>query len=347
MDESGARVKLLIGTPLEAEHVARIRAVDPRLDVVYRPDLLGTPRYPADHHPPSGRDAAREAEFRALLAQAEILFDFDQATAPHLPDLAPRLRWIQTTSAGVGQAVARYGLDRTAVIVTTSSGIHAGPLAEFVALAMLMFTKRAFYLLEAKERREFRRFATGELAGRTLALIGPGNVGRRVARLARAFGLTVTALGRHRRAPEELGVDRVYARADLLAMLAEADFVVLAAPHTPETEGLIGAAELAVMKPTAVLINVARGALVDEDALADALGAGRLAGAALDVFRQEPLPPESPLWTLPNVLLNPHSASTAESENGKITDLFCANLRYYLAGHPEQMRNILDKSRLY
>ena len=101
------------------------------------------------------------------------------------------------------------------------------------------------------------------------------------------------------------------------------------------------------MKPTAILINVARGELVDEEALVAALAEGRLAGAALDVFRREPLPPDSPLWALPNVLLNPHSASTADSENAKLTALFCENLRHYLDGHPERMRNILDKGRLY
>ncbi len=347
MGSAGAHVQLLIGTPLEPELVAQIRALDPRLDVTFRPDLLGTPRYRADHHPPAGRDAAQEAEFRALLAEAEVLFDFDLATAPHLAELAPRLRWIQTSSAGVGQAVRRYGLDRTDVLVTTASGIHAGPLAEFVLMAALMFTKRAFYLIEAKERREFARFCSGELRGRTLAIVGPGKIGREIARLARAFGMTVSALGRGRHTPEELGVDRVYARGQLRALLAEADFVVLSAPHTPETENLLGAAELAAMKPTAILINVARGELVDEEALVAALAEGRLAGAALDVFRREPLPPDSPLWALPNVLLNPHSASTADSENAKLTALFCENLRHYLDGHPERMRNILDKGRLY
>lgn len=341
------RVKVLIGSPLEPEFVERIRAVDPRLDVTFRPDLLGVPRYTAEHHPPANRDAAREAEFRALLAETEVLFDFDNDTAPELTTLAPRLRWVQATSAGVGQAARRYGLDQTDVIVTTTSGVHAGPLAEFVMMAALMFTKRALYLVEAKERREWTRFCSAELPGRTLAIVGPGNIGRQVARLARAFGLRTTALARSRHTPEELGVDRVYARADLRVLLAEADFVVLATPHTPETEDLIGAAEIAAMKPTAVLINIARGEVVNEEALAAALREGRLAGAALDVFRREPLPPDSPFWSLPNVIINPHSASTADSENGKIVDIFRENLRHYLDGHPERMRNILDKRLLY
>lgn len=341
------RVKVLIGSPLDEALVARVRATDPRLEVTHRPDLLGTPRYVADHHPPDGRDAAAEAEFRALLAETEVLFDFDTKTAPLLATIAPRLRWIQATSAGVGQAVRRFGLDQTDVIVTTASGVHAGPLAEFVIMAMLMFTKRYPYLVELQARREFERLCTAELPGSTLAIVGPGRVGQEIARLARPFGVRTTALGRTNRSAEELGVDQVYTRDGLHAMLAEADFVTLIVPHTAETEDLIGAAEIAAMKPGAVLINIARGQVLDEDALLAALRSGHLAGAALDVFREEPLPPDSPFWAMPNVIVSPHSASTAYSEDGKITDIFCENLRHYLDGQPERMRNVLDKALLY
>lgn len=341
------RVKLLIGSPLDAALVGRIRAVDPRLDVTFRPDLLGTPRYYADHHPPANRDAAREAEFRALLAEAEILFDFDTATAPELATIAPKLRWVQSTSAGVGQAIVRYGLDRADIIVTTASGIHAVPLAEFVLMTMLLFTKRYGLLAERKAARRFERFATGQLPGKTLAIVGPGKIGREIARLARPFGVRITALGRTTRAPAELGVDRVYTRPELHTMLGEADFVVLIAPHTPETENMIDAAAIAAMKPGAILINIARGQLLDEGALLAALRSGHLAGAALDVFREEPLPPTSPFWDEPNVIINAHSASTSDGEDDRIVDLFRDNLRHYLAGQPERMRNILDKALLY
>jgi phosphoglycerate dehydrogenase-like enzyme len=340
-------VNLLIATPLEGEFIARIRAVDPRLHVVHRPDLLGTPGYIADHHPPANRTPAQEAEFRDLIAQAEIIFDFDTDAAPHYATLAPNLRWVQTTSAGVGQLVKRYGLDQTDVIITTSSGVHAGPLAEFVLMAVLMFTKRAFYLIEEKQNHSFNRFCADELAGQTMAIVGPGRVGSNVARLARAFGMRTTALPRRDRSPEEIGVDKVYRRDELHAMLAEADVVVLIMPHTPETENMIDAAAIAQLKPTALLVNIARGQVIDEDALIEALRHNRIAGAALDVFRQEPLPPDSPLWGLPNVIINPHSASTAATENAKITDLFCENLRHYLDGNLDQMRSTLDKVQLY
>ena len=341
------RVKLLIGSPLEAALVEQIRAVDPRLDVTFRPDLLGTPRYYADHHPPTGRDDAQEAEFRALLAETEILSDFDTATAGTLATAAPQLRWVQSTSAGVGQAIIRYGLDKTDIIVTTSSGIHAVPLAEFVLMVMLHFTKNYPLLAARKAERRFERFATGQLPGKTLAIVGPGKIGREIARLARPFGVRTVALGRTRRAPGELGVDRVYTRPELHTMLGEADFLVLIAPHTPDTEDMIDAAAIAALKPGAVLVNIARGQLLDEDALLAALRSGHIAGAALDVFRDEPLPPTSPFWDEPNVIINAHSASTSDGEDERIVDIFCHNLRHYLAGKPEQMRNILDKALMY
>lgn len=140
-------------------------------------------------------------------------------------------------------------------------------------------------------------------------------------------------------------VDALYAPAQLGRVLPQADFLVLIAPHTPATDGMIGAAELAMMKPSAVLINIARGALVDEDALIAALRDGRLGGAALDVFRTEPLPQESPLWDMPNVIVSPHSASTVRQENARITELFCENLRRYLDGRP--LLNVLDPELMY
>jgi phosphoglycerate dehydrogenase-like enzyme len=214
-------------------------------------------------------------------------------------------------------------------------------------MVTLMFTKRAFHLIEEKERHSFNRFCAEELAGKTMAIVGPGRVGGHVAMIARAFGMRTTALPRRERAPEEIGVDKVYRREELHAMLGEADVVVLIMPHTPETENMIDAAAIARLKPTAILVNIARGQVIDEDALIAALREGRIAGAALDVFREEPLPPSSPLWDLPNVIINPHSASTADTEDRKITDMFCENLRYYLDGKLGKMRSQLDKEQLY
>jgi phosphoglycerate dehydrogenase-like enzyme len=341
------RLTVLIASYLEAEHVTAIRVADPRIEVLHEPDLLARPTYRGDHYAVARRTPDEEARWLVLLARAEVLFDFDRTHLEDLPARAPRLRWIQGTSAGIGRLVQRTGLDRSGLLLTTASGVHATALAEFCLMAMLMFVKDAFGLAEAKARRQWARYSRPELAGQTLAVVGLGQIGAEVARRARALGLRT--LGTKRTVagadPAALGVERLYAWTDLLLLLAEADHVVLSCPHTPETEGLIGERELRTMKPGAVLVNVARGAVVDEPALVRALRSGHLAGAALDVFRQEPLPPESPFWDLPNVLISPHSASTADGENARLTALFVENLRRYLDGRP--LRNLYDPVRGY
>ncbi|MDP9363550.1 MAG: D-2-hydroxyacid dehydrogenase [Chloroflexota bacterium] len=348
---AGKRVAV-IASPLEAEHAARIAAAEPdRLELVYRPDLLPPPRYPADHggDPAWRRSPEQRAEWHALLRRAEILWDFAAGEEAGPLKLSPGLRWVQTTSAGVGQLVKRLGLQESDVIVTTASGIHAGLLAEFVFAALLFHAKRIAHLQAEQCAHRWQRFATRELAGQTMAIVGPGRIGRRVAQVARSFGMTVWAMARANdpgRAAA-LGVDRLFGREELPAMLGGADCLVLCAPHTPETEGLLGRAELAALKPGAVFVNIGRGALVDEEALIDALRVGQVGFAALDVVRTEPLPADSPLWDLPNVLINPHSASTADSENAKLTDVFLRNLGFYLDGAHDRMSPMLDKRRLY
>jgi phosphoglycerate dehydrogenase-like enzyme len=193
----------------------------------------------------------------------------------------------------------------------------------------------------------WERFAGEHIRGRTLGVVGLGRVGREVARLARAAGMRVVAIRRSTGGAGTVaeGVDALYGSAQLPLLLAESDYVALTVPLTTETAGLIGEAELLAMKPGAVLVNVSRGAVVDESALIRVLQAGHLRGAALDVFAVEPLPPESPLWDLPNVLVTPHSMSTAVGENALVVDLFCDNLRRYLAGEP--LRNVFDRARGY
>jgi phosphoglycerate dehydrogenase-like enzyme len=341
----------MLTSPLEPEHVERIAGAFPdRIDLIFRPDLMPTPRYVADHGDPTWRrNSSQEREWHRLLGQAEVLLDFPQNETRPLLELAPKLRWVQTTSAGVGPLVQRLGLQDSHLIVTTSSGIHAQPLAEFVFAALLYHTKEIGRLKEEQRAHQWHRFAGIELAGRTMAIIGPGRIGREIARIAHAFRMRVVALGRDcdpARA-ESLGIDRLYSREQLHEMLAEADCLVICAPLTPETEDLLGAAEIASLKPGAVFVNIGRGAIVDENALLRSLREGRIAFAALDVFREEPLPPDSTFWDLPNVLINPHSASTVATENAKIAELFVRNLGYYLAGEVDQMSPILDKQRLY
>lgn len=351
MAADNTQVVAMIASPLEAVHAERIAAAFPdRVALIYRPDLLPPPRYAGDHtgDPSWRRTPTQDADWRALLREVEVLWDFPVGEPAPLTR-SPRLRWVQATSAGVGPAVARLGLRESDVLVTTASGVHAQPLAEFVFAVLLAHTKRFADLRAAQHDHHWERFCSRELRGQTMAIVGPGRVGREVGRIARCFGMTVWATARDN-APARaasLGLDRLFLRSELRTMLAAADCLVLCAPHTPETTDMIGAAELAALKPGAVLINIARGAMLDEEALARALRTGHLGFAALDVFRTEPLPPSSPLWDLPNLLINSHSASTADSENGKLTDRFIANLGHYLDGAFDRMSPMLDKSRLY
>jgi glyoxylate/hydroxypyruvate reductase A len=343
---TGAR-RLVVTSPLESHLVERIRRVDAQVEVGYPVELLASPRYPSDH--PFAQldgDGARE-RWEALLDEAEILFDFGPLELAPTLATRERLRWIQGTSAGVGRFVERIGLLDSDVIVTTASGVHARPLAEFVVLAMLMFGKNTLHLTRQQREHRWERHADEEVRGKLVCVVGLGKIGREVARLVQAFDARVVGVVRDpgARAADELGVERLVATADVDELLPEADVVVLATPHTPQTHRLIDARRLGLMKSSAILVNVARGDVVDEAALVDALRAGRLGGAALDVFEREPLPPDSPLWDLPNVFVSPHSASTVAAENERTVELFCRNLRAYLDGAP--MVNVLDKTLLY
>lgn len=340
-------VRVVITSPLEDALVEAIAGTDPRLELIYPTDLIPVPRYPADHALPKTDTPAQRARWRSLLQSAEVLFDFGPLSMAEELATLPRLRWIQATSAGVGQFAARFGLTRSNIMVTTASGVHARPIAEFVLMAMLLFAKGGFRMQANQRAHHWERYAGEEIAGKVVGIVGVGNIGQEIARAVRALDARVVGTVRSvdgRRA-EDLYLDRLLPAGRIDEILPEIDYLVLCCPHTSETQRLIDAARLTALKPEAVLINVARGAIVDEPALIEALRTGRLRGAALDVFAHEPLPPESPLWEMPNVLISPHSASTASSENGKIVDLFQDNLRRYLDGRP--LRNVLNKELLY
>lgn len=349
--DADAPVVIAICSPLEPAFVAHIEAAFPgQTEVRYRADLVPQPRFAADHGDPNWvRTPAQSAAWRTMLADAEVAWGFPTDGADGPLQLCRRLQWIQTTSAGVGPAARHYGLGEADIIVTTASGIHAGPLAEFVFAALLYRAKEIPRLLEAKAAQRWERFCGGELRDQTLAIVGPGRIGREVARLGRAFGMTVWATARDRAPGQEgdLGVDRLWSRSELPLMLAGADAVVLAMPLTAETEGMIGAAEIAAMKRGATLVNIARGAVIDETALLAALRSGQIGFAALDVFQNEPLPVDSPFWSEPNVLISSHSASTASAENRRIVDIFLANLERWLAGSIETMAPRLNIERGY
>ena len=350
MTRSSQPVRIVIASYLEPHHVDRIRAVSPRLEVVYEPRLLPAPRYVADHVGEAfERPAEDERHWTSLLTEAEVLFDFDRTHMEDLPERAPSLSWVQATSAGIGQLVAkhRYAERMPETVFTTASGVHAIPLAEYTLMSILMFRRKVPQMLTDQRELRWRRFASTDLTGRSLVVVGVGSIGRAVARLASSFGMRTIGVKRTVAGvdPASLHVEDLYPFNELHAALRGAEHVVLSAPHTPETERMIGVTELALLASGAIVVNVARGALIDESALVDALESGHVGGAALDVFQEEPLSLDSPFWTIPNVLVCSHSAGTSDHENERITDIFCENLRRYLAGEP--LLNMLDTATMY
>ena len=350
MSAVSGKFMVFVTSPLEAEHLVRMRAVDPeRVEVVYEPDLLAPTRYVADHKGIEGfrHTPEQEERWRHNLRRADALWDFPEppADATAVGDLLPNVKWVQTTSSGVGQLVARLGLEGSDILVTTASGVHSEPLTEFVFMALLVHFRDLAHLGREQADHHWQRYCGEELDGKTLGVLGIGRVGRHVARAARFFGMRVVACDVAPAA--DLDVERMYPVDRLHDMLGESDVLVLSLPHTPESEHMIDAAAFAAMKDGVVLVNIARGQVVDEPRLIEALRSGKVAFAALDVFETEPLPAASPLWDMPNVLVSPHSASTVASENHKITDIFCHNLRCCLDGRHGDMRNRLDKAKMY
>ncbi|HET7516233.1 MAG TPA: NAD(P)-dependent oxidoreductase [Actinomycetes bacterium] len=279
-----ARTQVLIATPLEAELAARIREAEPRADVLYELDLLPPARYPADHRgdPAFRRDAGAESRWRALLGQAEVLFGIPDDSAEGLAEAVrdlPRLRWVHAMSAGAGEVVRQVGLPPEAlerVVITTSSGVHAAPLAEYSILGLLAVAKELPQFVEDQRKRAW---------------------------------------------PE------------------------VRRPLREQTTGLVDRATIERLPASCIFVNVGRGGVVDEPALIDALRERRIAGAVLDVFATEPLPEDSPLWTLPNVILTPHAGALSLRENERIVELFVDNLRRYLDGRP--LRKVVEPGVYY
>ena len=292
--------------------------------------------------------ARDDAAAMPLLTEADVAFS-SQINPDHL-NAAPRLRWIHSPAAGVGGMLYPEML-ASPVLLTNSRGIAAETIAEHVLAVTLALFRR---LPLAVVRQAQKTWAQDEisaspgnrtLSGASVVLIGLGAIGASTALRMHALGATVTGIRRRADAPVPAGVTDVHGRADLRHVLPHADVVVIAAPQTRETRGIIGAEELAVMKRDAVLVNVSRGGLVDEQPLIAALREGRLGGAALDVFRREPLAADSPFWELPNVLITPHTAGMRRDHWDRATDLFVENLRRFERG--DELLNVVDKEAGY
>jgi phosphoglycerate dehydrogenase-like enzyme len=268
---------------------------------------------------------------------------------------APRLTWVHSASAGVERAMTPAARER-GIVITNARGVFSRPIAEYVLMMILAVSRRLPGLLELQRERTWQPLEGVELRDVTVGIVGLGSIGRAVGALATAFGCRVVAVRRRSEQGATAGLtetpsfgevmlERVGGPETLPQLLAESDFVVLAAPLTPETEDMIDAAALAAMKPTAWLINVARGRLVDERALVNALRDGTIGGAILDTFRDEPLAPSSPFYDLANVIVTPHTSWSSGRVLDRSVELFCDNLRRYAAGEP--LLNVVDPSAGY
>ena len=276
---------------------------------------------------------------------------------------APNLKWIQFHFAGIDRLVNTPILQQAGVIVTTLSGAHAPQMGEYVVMMLLALGHKLPGLMAIKSKFEwpqdrFERFRPMELRGSTVGIIGYGSIGREVARLLQPFGVTVLATKGNAMQPNDTGYTqeglgdpngdlphRIYPFQALKSMISDCDFLVVAVPLTPDTRGLIGAEELGVMKPHTYLVDVSRGGVIDHIALIRALKDKKIAGAALDVFPEEPLPPNSPLWKFPNVIISPHISGNTPHYDQRAMTLFIENMRRYLAG--EALHNQFEVERGY
>jgi phosphoglycerate dehydrogenase-like enzyme len=336
-------ITVLCTLRFEDDMLRQLAAVSPRLQVTQQ----------------TCRDAGEVASALAAHRPVEVLYTY------HLPreilDLAPRLRWIQLHSAGADHLLDQP-IMHSDVPITTASGIHATPIAEYAFASILAHRWRVPMWTHCQREGKWPSgrwdlYARPELRGSTLGIVGYGSIGREVGRLGRAFGMRVIAL-RRSAGRAEVGYavkdtgdpagdmpEQFYPPEALHQMLAECDYVVLAVPLTPATIHMIGEDELRAIKPGAYLVNIARGPIVDEAALVRALREGWIGGAGLDVFEQEPLPPDSPLWDLENALLSPHVAGFTPHYDERAAALFAQNLARYIGGEP--LLNLVDKSRSY
>jgi phosphoglycerate dehydrogenase-like enzyme len=339
MDE---RIHVLSMLQLREQHLDYLRAVSPRLEITQH-------------------SIASDEDFSKVLSEeTEILYTH---TAPFDLGVAPRLRWVQVDSAGV-DLLHSTPLWKSTIPITSANGVHAIQIGEHVLALLLAHAHRLPLAYRWQERAhwgqfdELRPFITPELRGMTLGILGYGAIGREIARLASAFGMHILATKRANGSavfdgwtpggtgdPEGRIPEHFYDLDELHQMLPECDALVLALPKSARTLHLIGEVELQLMRPHCVLINIGRGALIDQHALVRALSEEGLGGVALDVTDPEPLPADSPLWALPNVLITPHVAGLSIHYDDRIVELFAENLRRYLQNEP--LLNLVQREQGY
>jgi phosphoglycerate dehydrogenase-like enzyme len=330
---------ILVVAPISEEYVAKLSA-DPRIAKAQQlpPELWRLFEDMCNQ----GVEATTQSPgpLAPYFAEADIIVCWD---LPHgSVSWAPRLKWVQAWSAGT-DGIRSSGVFEAGIPVTNMAGVHAIPIAEHVLMMMLILARDSKAFEEgARGRQWLASDSVSELYERTVGVIGLGSIGSRVAKVCRGLDMRVIATRRTATAHQSnvQGVDELLNPSELPSLLERSDFVVLSCPLTPETRGLIGERELRTMKPTAFLINIARGEIVDEPVLKRALKEGWIAGAGLDVFWNEPLEQESELWEMPNVVMTPHMANTSPREEARAAAVFEDNLSRFIAGDP--LRNLVD-----
>lgn len=345
-------IKVAIATPLDPGLRHLLTDVDPSVELLVDDALLPPQRFPGDHEgdPEFRRTHHQQAVFERLLSRADAFYGIpDTKPAALAPAVRanPGLRWVQTMAAGGGAQVKAADLtaeELERVLFTTSAGVHGRTLAEFAIFGILAGAKDLARLQAQQAARQWTdRWAMKQVHEQTVLVVGLGGIGKETARLAKALGATV--LGTKRRPEPVDHVDEVYATEALPELVGRADAIVFTLPGTAATDGLYGADLIAATKPGAVVVNVGRGTVIDEPSLIGGLRSGHLASAYLDVVAVEPLPVESPLWSMPQVVIAPHTAALSPHEDRRIAELFATNLRRLIDG--KELLNVVDTKHFY
>lgn len=281
---------------------------------------------------------------RDVLAQAEIVIGWGKGASDTLLRPDSPLRWVQAWSAGV-EKLPLEQLEQRGIILTNASGVHAEPITAVIFGFMLIFTRNLHTAIRNQQERNWHSDGKeSELTGKTAVIAGTGAIGSETARIAKAFRMNTIGISRSGKPAD--GFDQVYTTGRLPEAAGQADFLINTLPLTDETEDLFNAAVFNACKQGAYYINIGRGATTNTEALIAALNSGRLAGAGLDVFETEPLPPEHPLWGMEQVVITPHCAGSTDRYADRVVDIFTANMQAYL-NHGAPSRNVVDYSRQY
>jgi len=283
------------------------------------------------------RACKTENEVGDFIDKTRILLTFN--ISDELIRKAVTLEWIQALGTGVDSILGLSSLPKS-VLLTSTRGIHGPQMSELAILLMLALTRRFPETVRNQDKAVWDRWPSELLWQKKVGILGLGAVGEEIARKCKAFGMTVYGVNRSKKQVD--GVDRFFGLGGLLIVAREVDFFIVVVPLTPETRGMVGIEVISVMKPTAFLLNLARGAVVDEKALIQALESGTLAGAALDVFNEEPLPQGHPFWEMKNVIVTPHVGGTSTFYAGQVLPIFRENLRRYLRGERHTLINRVD-----